>query len=515
MAFEPVNEPGAAAMPVFDRSWKPRVYWLTVACTLIFGVLQMIALPLTLTFDGHQYIDSADVLGTTRFSQEWPKGRTPLLPLLMRGSFLLLGRQPLAALVVPCSLGLIGIVVGGVYVRRTAGELPAAVGMVLASLFPTLICYQHAVLSEAGVFCFLSLTLALLLWSPSFRGMRWVQATGLTAVLSAGYYFRQTLLPLAPLAAVLYAWGAARNLRRTSEGAPAHERGRLPWTAGATVLCQAIAIVALPWASARFWQRYGDDQGFGNIVLSMTMVQQALLPPDSPHLGEHAQAYRDAIDASVRAGNLYSGLRYDLFFPLHNKLAPLLQRQTRSIFLECIRRRPGRYLAGMARTAMLFGGARGLDSEVSLHLRCVLNPAWMGERNYLNGGSPRNNHDFTQVTSPSLLMVTLWKLHPWYRYLVIAGSICAITGLLVGLALRTYPLVALCAVPIGYLVPYVLILDCVDRYAMPAQAMVLLNLVAVPVLSWRSIRACYRSRPTPARWPCALPTGPSPGAGPQ
>jgi hypothetical protein len=51
------------------RPWKLTVYRLALALTLAFGICQMIALPLIITFDGHLYINSADILGSARFPQ--------------------------------------------------------------------------------------------------------------------------------------------------------------------------------------------------------------------------------------------------------------------------------------------------------------------------------------------------------------------------------------------------------------------------------------------------------------
>src|SRR5262249_25720265 len=154
---------------------------------------------------------------------------------------------------------------------------------------------------------------------------------------------------------------------------------------------------------------------FGDVVLSYTMVQQFLIAPDSPYLGEHAQTYREAIAATRQTGNLYSGMRLDLFFPLFTKIGPTLLSQPQQIFLDSIRRHPKRYLAGLARTAILYGGAKGQNSDNFCFVQAALSATTMGNRN--QGGSARNQTDFTQACRTSFLMDTLFKLDPWYRYL--------------------------------------------------------------------------------------------------
>jgi len=52
-----------------EQQWKSAVYRLALGLTLAFGVCQMIALPLTLTFDGNLYIDSGDILGSASFPE--------------------------------------------------------------------------------------------------------------------------------------------------------------------------------------------------------------------------------------------------------------------------------------------------------------------------------------------------------------------------------------------------------------------------------------------------------------
>lgn len=60
-----------------------------------FVLLHAAALPLAVPYDGHEYIDFADVLFFARFPEDWnPLIRTPGYPLVLKSAFGLLGKQP-------------------------------------------------------------------------------------------------------------------------------------------------------------------------------------------------------------------------------------------------------------------------------------------------------------------------------------------------------------------------------------------------------------------------------------
>ncbi len=471
------NPAGSVTIPLFR--WA-------VYLVIGFYFCHLIALPVFITFDGHQYLNLADVVGSHRFPKDWPFTRTPLFPLLFKVSFKLVGRHPRAAWGVTCPRALAGVGVGGVYIRRTLGDWPAALSMILVSLFPPLLVYQHTILTEVGVFCFLAMLVGLLVWYPQSPDRRWLQVGALLVTLCAGYFFRQTLLPLAPVAAVLFAFGAWPTLPRPAGTS---------WKPRAILLAQSFLIIGVPCLSAQAWQRFGNDKGFFNIVITQTMVQQALIPPDSPLLGTHAQEYQEAIAVSQSSRNLNSGLRWDLFFQIFPKLAPAINQDPLAVFLDCIRTHPGRYLAAAGRVALLFSGCQGLNSEVEYHQNMVLNPQNMGLKNHMEGGFPNNERDFTQVAKPSLVLRCLWHLKRPYKVLLILASAVSVLGLAIGLFWRAHTLFSLCAIPLAYLLPYILMLDSVDRYAVPAQAILVLNLVAVPMLGWRAIRSKIAQAP--------------------
>ncbi|PWU08263.1 MAG: hypothetical protein C5B51_08045, partial [Terriglobia bacterium] len=143
--------------------WKVVIYRCALVFITLFWIAHMISLPVAVTYDGFIYIDMADVLGSSRFPQDWNFARTPLFPLTLKLAFWAFGRQPLAVIAVSSTLGLAGTFIVGRLVRRYAGEVAAALAMVVMALFPTSVAYQHFALTEVGTAFFLVLIAAALL----------------------------------------------------------------------------------------------------------------------------------------------------------------------------------------------------------------------------------------------------------------------------------------------------------------------------------------------------------------
>ena len=467
-----------------------RLYRAALWFTGLFTVAHLITLPLSISYDGFQYIDLADVLFSPRFPADWHPFRTPLYPLALKLSFWLLGRHALAVIAVTTAMGLGGILVLGAAVRRVAGDVPAALSLVLTSIMPTLVTYQHFALTEAGTFFFLAVVVALLLWTPAgFPGL-WAKACLLVAAITAGFYWRQTILPLTLLAALLHAAAAWRQLRAA----------RAPWSLGrlAAVAAQLALIAVLPFVLAKPWNRYSDQQYLRRAMICQGIMSQALLPPDHPSLGDKAQLYRDAIAAGKANGNFYSGI---VGLPQETELTCTVPNAWRdrseAFFLELIRQDPQRYCAAVGRMIMLTAGCHARLNQTANACAAVLSPERHAESNSICTGPPHLQASirqrFSQNTSPSYLMRRLWKIRKSFDHLVVLAMAVAAVGTLAGLVLRNLPLVTLYGVPLAFQLPYVLLLTTVDRFALPTQAMAVAILPAFPVLLWRAIADSRRS----------------------
>ena len=462
------------------------LYRVAVATAIVFALAHFIALPISISVDGGQYIDMAEMLGSDRFPTEWHEGRTPLFPLLLKCSFGLFGRQPMAAGAVGIGLGLAGTLAAGEAIRRLAGPWPASASLLLLSAYPTLVAFEHFVLTESGTFCFLALTVWVLTWDASTGARRWRQAVALVLVLAGGYYLRQTLVSLSPLVAVLFGWNAWRHRpQRASAAAPKRR-------AATAALVQMLLVGAAPHLLALPWQRCVEESPFRDIVLCQGMIRQALLPPDHPYLGIDGPFYADAIERSRFEGHLYSGLRQDLLYQALVRIRPRIPMPFGKTFLELAWQYPFRYLSGVGRTLMLFAGAGGLESESENIRQCVLNPALLVDRNIIciepTALRTHIHEDFSHPVKPSATMRFLWSATGTYGWLLRVSMICGGAGLLLGLVRRDLPLLILYGPPAAFLLLHAAFLASIDRFAVPGQPLFIAALAAMPVLAVRALK---------------------------
>jgi hypothetical protein len=377
--------------------------------------------------------------------------------------------------------GVLGL---GAALRRVAGDAAAALGMILVSLSPSLIAFEHHVLTEAGSFCLVALILAALVWPVKIPRCRWVQVLTLVLLLTAGYYFRQNILLLAPVVAVLY---LARMWPQASAIA-GKARARL------IAIGQAIVILAVPYLASIPWQRYGDDAELAKVMFSQTLFLQKLIPFDHPALGKHADYYRQAVELSKFQGGFYSGMRRDLYYEIVARTAPAMAGKYRQIFWECLRSHPERYRDAIGRTVAVFFGMPGALSECQRSCDSVMSPVVIAssKTNSVCEGPAElfaaNRRDFRQAADASALMCFVWRTIPLYAYILPATMFLSLVGLLVGLLRRHWLLFCLAALPWAALAPYVLALLSVDRYAVPAQSVLFAVAPSLIVLVWRACR---------------------------
>jgi hypothetical protein len=437
------------------------LYRVAIGFTLVFTCLHVIALPLGITYDGHEYLTMAQVLGTDRFPTDWQPIRTPLYPALLRIGFAICGTNPASVVAVTSGLGLIGVLALGHAVRHLAGPVAGAVALIVMVLDPLLISYQHVVLTESGVFGILGLVVGLLLWQPERAGMHWLKALGLGLLVAAGYYQRQNVIALAPVVALLHlagAWGARQG---TSAGDGSVAAGRHGSTRGAA-LAQAFVIATLPHLLALPWSPYVDNAGPRSFMLMQGVLRQALLPSDHPLIEPARQLYEQAIAEAWADDQLRSGLNTSALGAIAAKVGPAFGSNPEAQFIGFVWRYPGRYLAGVGRTMLAFTGFRSAQKANVAIERIVLWPHSDTGRNDIRDGPPRLDAairaQFTHPTSPGTLQHGLWPLRGTYRLLVIVAMLLLPVELIAGLKLRSLPLVTLAAIPLAYVGFYALIL---------------------------------------------------------
>jgi hypothetical protein len=457
---------------------KKRAYQFAIVFAVAFTFAHLISLPIGITYDGYQYLDGADILGSSRFPADWYRNRTPLYSLTLKTSFLLFGHQPIAAILVSTAMGLGTVLLLGRAARLLAGEWCGAVVVVLVSVFPTSVAYQHLILTETGTSFFIALLISIALQQPKTQRAAWLQAAFFCVVLAAGYYWRQLLLDLAPLAALTW---LVRNW------AFVRQHSTVAYLYLGRIALAIVIIVAAPLALSHFWDRYSDRAGLAEVSLRQGIIRQALIAPSDPVIGQNKALYIDAIRQSSSQGNFFSGIRNDFFDSLLEVIfgpRPMGVGDTKRIFVSSILHYPARYLAGVTRTAVLFLGAKATVNENRIFRDQILSPDWQGAK--IGQGPPavemRIKQQFQQVTTSSAVLQILSRLCPIYDVLLILGNVVAAAAIPYALFARNYKAFVLAAFPIAYLALYTIILASIDRFAMPAYPFTLTILIVLPVL---------------------------------
>ena len=455
------------------------LYRIAVAFSLLAGVLHLISLPIEITYDGLGYIDMADVLRSARFPHDWLPNRTPLYPLALKISFWLFGRQPLAAMLAGCAMGMAGILILGDAIRRIAGEIAAACSIVFLSLYPTLISYEHTVLTEAGTFFFLAAAVTMALWPPrTNRDLNW-KLSGLILVLITGFYWRQNVLVATPVLAFVL-WFDAMRLSPSRNGR-FYMRSAL----------RVGLLLVLPYLASKPWDRYSDPMLVRDVALRQGIVRQALLPPDDPIAAPYRAEYQQAIDQSMAGGNFYSGVAWHSLNTISPKLFsqyPL--EQSPSLFWSLARRYPERYLAGLFRTILFFSGFPGSESDNRIYRDQVFSTTVNGAK-ISDGPEPLRGRiaaQFGQSTTPSVLLHGLRMLFAPYDLLLILAAFTTAAGFVCALILRHAAIFVLTALPLVYLLSYAVSLVSIDRFMLPVYPIMLANLIVLPVLVARRFR---------------------------
>jgi hypothetical protein len=452
---------------------------------LITAIAHFITVPIGITYDGHIYIGLADVLGTDRFPQEWHPARTPLFPLGLKLSFWALGRQPLAAVFLSTALITAGILVTGRWANRLAGPWAGGITIAVLAIYPTLVAYGHLVLTEAGVFALLSLLVSVSLQRvPSEAPAAWRKAASLALLLTIGYYWRQNLLILAPLLALIHGVGAWFAPSHAIHMRSARVRN---------VAAQTAIICILPWAAAQPWRLYMNEKSMIGHMLMQSMVRQALPPPDHEMVRSSAK-YIAAIEQSKYRGTLYSGIRPDLCAQLiKNDFVWPKSDQVPRLFVRLTQQYPGRYLQSAWRTFALLAGADALENENRLYRDQILSPTFVGSK---IGEGPQqlyqsHKEQFLQRTGSSAVLRLLYQIAPTYDFLLIVAFATALAGTVFALLTRQLDLFAICAIPMFYVAHYAVTLMSVNRYGMPTYPIVM---AASIVLYARLLRALVSRR---------------------
>jgi hypothetical protein len=459
-----------------------------------FTLLHMVALPLTIPYDGHEYLAFSDVLFSDRFPQDWnPPIRTPGYPLVLKAAFGVLGRQPQAVVAVNTAYAWIMLLAIVSSTWRLAGPAAAAAAAIVVAIFPLSVAYQHHALTESGAAAWLALVLVGLLLPDDTAARGWRKAMALGAILAAGYYHRQSMQFLVPAAAALFVLGVC--CRQGSPWLDGLRHSPRHWW---TVAVQVAVLLTVPTVAAVFWEPFAPSRNIRAYMVKQGIVRQALVPPGDSLLGEAGDGYAAAVEEAWRKDGLLSGLRAgrvgELAGPLYPRLDPPETMLGRLAFSH-----PERYAMGFARTLALFAGVPGDQSTNLSAEHATFSPGLSSGKNRIDDGLPRltdaTRESFTQVAAPGLLAWLLWWGSPFFDHgLVPAGFMALVGAGALGAWHRDVRLVVAAAVPMAYLLGHATILASEDRYAFPSQPIALAALAAVVVRSAVTALSKLRAR---------------------
>ena len=460
------------------------------AAVLLFALFCLghwVTLPILITYDGHEYLQLGELFGSDTFWQVWNPLRTPGFPLALQISLSLLGRNALAAQAVPLAFGAFGCLLIADAVRRVAGEWAAAAALLVLRLYPTLVAYEHMVLTETGSFFFLALGVRLGVATPQTVRAAWLRALAFGLTLTAAYYWRQTVLAVVPLLVALQAaaaWRLAAGRKRVL-----------------LAVLQAAVVLILPLALRHPWISHFPATSFSARVLLDFAMRQAVIPPEEPALAPVTEEYRAAIAEAEKAGSP-AGIPWPVVSHLGTlvSLPPTADEAMRYVG-RLIAKYPRRYAAGVARTLWLFAGFDGGAGESKSMRGWILAPTTNHALFTLGPDRvpPRDRKDFERQTPPGRLRQALrWLCGPYDRLLV-ACSFATVGLFLLALTRRNEALICLSGVPLTFALAHAMVLMSVDRFMMPIYPIILACGVVVVFLAAGRVWATGAGRQEEAR----------------
>ncbi|MBV9404768.1 MAG: glycosyltransferase family 39 protein [Acidobacteriaceae bacterium] len=480
---------------LLNRARDPGLHFrVAVAIVVLVTFVHISALPLIVSWDGMQYIHLANVLSGPDVISHWDFYRTPLFPLALNMMFWLGGEQPHAALLLVSLLGLGGVLLMGLIVRRLAGQTSGAIALVVLAFYPILVGYQHTLLTETGAF----FSIALLLWSvvcvaPIWKRNPITVAFWISFVIAVGYYWRPTLLMLSPVAAVLF----VLIMRLPSEGPKPYFhlmqqlRGQ-----DRRVVAGGLIIALSPWLLAYPWKHLTDEYKPDAYApfFAEGIFRQVLVPPSDPILASVKTEYEAAIkEYSVNGHLRMDGVAVASQSQLKFKFHDIFQHTS---FLGLIRKYPFRYIAGVTRSIIFFLGLRANPSDdenfAFSHYVFVLWPS--GDSFDHTLGWDAGLVEFTSIGEyggGAVFGRVLHSLIRVYAWTVFASSLLTVFWLVMSLIQGNAVGVALTSLPLTFLGLHAVALETLNRYGFPVYPLMLVNtLIFLSVL----LKAFWRKR---------------------
>jgi hypothetical protein len=470
-------------MPQSTAMNKDFLFNSILVSVILFHILHGLVLPLMISWDGYLYVQLADILGTSQFPSKWDFLRTPLFPLSLKIAFTLGGKNPLSIIILNTFFSMTGILLIVSIIKQSRGSFPAAIALLLLSFYPTLIVYEHCLLSEVSTFFCLAIIIKLLCDSR-LQHRYFLKALFLILGVTIGYYFRPTLLYLSPLVALLYGLSFWKPEPHQG-GMTSFKRPRR-----FVILMMIVLITVGPFAAAYPWKQISKD-GSRRMAQQIIwgFVKQAAIPLNSPLLGAAAEKYSESIKQSLNNGRLMmDGVRGDaLFYEVAYSIYKEYGSRLGDFLGPAIFKAPQRYLKRVIATVLYFTGFPGLESENRAFADMVLSDD-TGSKLWPGPESIRQDieRDFSRPGGKTFsLPILLRWLNLFFSVLTITGWVATVFIFIVGLLKRDTKLLAFSTIPLAFSFMHALTLMANDRVIMPVHPFVLVNLVLALTILFR------------------------------
>ena len=469
---------------------KDIFFYFILVLMILFHILHGLVLPIMISWDGYLYVQLADILGTAQFPSKWDFLRTPLFPLSLKMAFVVGGKNPLPVILLNTFFGLTGILLIVSVIKQSCGPFSATIALLLLSFFPTLIVYEHCLLSEVSTFFCIAIIIKLLSGSRPQHHC-FLKTLFLMLGVTIGYYFRPTLLYLSPLVALLF----GLSLWKPEDHPDNMKRFKHPQRF--VIIIAIVLIAAGPFAVAYPWKQISTD---GNRRMAQQIiwgfVKQAAIPMNSPLLGTAADKYSESIKQSLNNGHLMmDGVRGDaLFFEVAFSIYKEYGSRLGDFLRPAIFKAPQLYLKRVIATLLYFTGFPGIESDTQAFTGMVLSDD-TGTKLWPGPESMRKDieRDFSRPGGRNFSLPRLLRwLNLFFSVLTFAGWLATVFIFIVGLWKRDRMLLVFSTIPLTFSLMHALVLMAIDRYIMPVYPLVLVNLLLALAIVFRPLKRAIR-----------------------
>jgi 4-amino-4-deoxy-L-arabinose transferase-like glycosyltransferase len=461
----------------------------------VFGIVTLIqwfSLPLVITYDGMEYIHLANLLFTNSFSFGWNYLRTPGFPCALKLAFFFGGEQPQAAMMMTALAGAAGALLTGSVVRTVAGNTAGAVTLIVLAFYPVLVCYEHMLLSETGIFLFLALLVWLLI---RFRAQTQQSTLAfpvlLACVTALGYYWRPTILYLSPVVALSYllrVYLPGESLRPYREFWKNAQKDRARAFRNFLIATLGPLLLAYPWV--RLSNQHPSSAQLETVTNGM--YKYVLVPPDDPVNAPLRAQYMVIIrqDAPHRRLPL-DGLSIvgEGRFEFIKRLSAVYMQAG---LLKLIAAHPGRYLKAVIRAFIYFLGfpQRHAPDDENWHFSRSVFHLWPPEQNFqhLPGWIGGLKQFEPRAYGGGAFTGRLFDaLGPIYLGFVLLSSLASCWWFVTALRGGNARGLIMAGIPLALLFLHSLTMMAASRYAFPVYPLMMANgitLVSLAVRGW-------------------------------